>query len=325
MSLMDLKLLAGYEAAVRKNLQTALHSIENPMPSYRGKVRDVFARNGTLWIVATDRVSAFDKVLGTVPFKGALLTEQAVFGLTNTRHIVQNHLLDRPCAQMMVCREAVPIRLEMIVRGFLAGSLLREPPESRGQQYGIHIDESIKPYAPFPVPIITPTTKADVGEHDEPISLEQAVSKNLLTHQHASEISEYALALFAEGSRFARAQGLLLVDTKYEFGLIDGKVALIDEIHTADSSRYWVESTYAERLQAGKAPDMLDKERLRQALLAAGYDGVNLSTLPALTDDMRVDLACHYSQLTETHLGKKFVPEPDNSSQRIQQILASRS
>ncbi len=305
------------EETVRAHLHHTLQAVDDPKPTYRGKVRDVFARDDQLWIVATDRISAFDQVLGTVPLKGALLTEQAVFWLHQTANIVPNHLLDRPDPRVMVCQKAEPLRVEMIVRGYLAGSLQREPAESRGRQYGLRIDPQMGAHEAFATPIVTPTTKADVGEHDAPLSLEEVHQRNIATKRQCDEMEAYALALFAEGTRFAKERGLLLVDTKYEFGLVNGKVTLIDEIHTADSSRYWIASSYAERMRAGQAPEMLDKERLRRTLMDGGYDGQNLATLPALTDDMRVDLACHYWQLTEMLLGMPFeapIPSIDKFS-----------
>ena len=301
--------LLEIQSRVRAGLGHAFFGVDSPQPDYRGKVRDVFYKDSELLIVTTDRVSAFDVVLGTVPYKGSLLTEQAVFWLEKSKPVIANHLLERVDARTMRCQKAEPFKVEMIVRGFLAGSLLREDPLTRGQAYGLTLDPALKAYQAFETPIVTPTTKADVGLHDEPISLAQVVSMGLATQEQVDEIFASAIALFKLGSAFAKEQGLLLVDTKYEFGLVNGKVTLIDEIHTADSSRYWISSTYHDRIAAGKSPDMLDKERLRKTLIEKGYDGHNMASLPKLDDDMRVDLACHYWQLTEQLTGQRFETE----------------
>ncbi len=297
-------------AANRSTLQDALpHTlvgVDDPAPGYRGKVRDVFSRGDELLLVATDRVSAFDVVLGTIPFKGQLLTEQATFWLHQARDVIETHFLDRPDPQAMRVRTSQAIPVELVVRGYLAGSLLREPREARGQAYGLRLDPSLADYAPFPTPIITPTTKEAVGVHDQPCSLAELVSSGRVEQRHLDRCVEAALALFRLGQAHAADHGLLLVDTKYEMGLVGDRVVLIDELHTADSSRFWLASTYAERLAAGQAPDMLDKERLRRWLIGQGFSGHG--TPPPLSDDMRVDLAYHYWELTEQVMGRPFSP-----------------
>jgi phosphoribosylaminoimidazole-succinocarboxamide synthase len=296
------------ERVVRARLPHTLFAVETPAPDYRGKVRDVFHRGDELLIVTTDRVSAFDVVLGAVPLKGALLTEQACFWLNASKNVMNNHLIERIHDQAMRCQKAEPLRVEMVVRGYLAGSLLRTSAAARGNEYGLTIDPGMQAHARFDEPIITPTTKADIGEHDMPISLEAIVAAGLVSKRHVDEMVVAALELFKQGSAFSLKQGLLLVDTKYEFGLVNGRLTLIDEIHTADSSRFWIASSYQERVSAGQAPEMLDKERLRKTLLDKGYDGKDVASLPKLDDDMRVDLACHYWQLTERLTGMPFAP-----------------
>jgi phosphoribosylaminoimidazole-succinocarboxamide synthase len=300
----------------------ALFGVENPAPNYRGKVRDVFTKNHEVIIVTTDRISAFDVVLGAIPFKGALLTEQAVFWLNKSREIIDNHLIERLDDQVMRCQKAEPFRVEMIVRGYLAGSLLREPAAIRGSQYGLQLDSSLCSYAQLPEPILTPTTKAVAGKHDSPISLKEIVSSGLMTKLHLDQVEATAIALFKQGSAFSKKQGLLLVDTKYEFGLCNEQVILIDEIHTADSSRYWIASSYNDCLATQKPPQMLDKERLRNVLLQKGYDGNNMASMPKLNDEMSLDLATHYWQLTETLLGKAFTPNLEAASTRISRCLS---
>jgi phosphoribosylaminoimidazole-succinocarboxamide synthase len=307
------------------NLGHCFMATEGLQPSYRGKVRDVFDRGDELIIVATDRVSAFDQVLGTIPFKGALLTEQSTLWLQKATPIIKTHLLAREDAQIQRCRKANPFKFEIIVRGYLTGTLLREPADVRGQGYGLRIDPNIGAYQCFEKPLLTPTTKADVGLHDEPISLQNIVSSGLATTSQLDLISDAAMQLFALGTKFADERGLILVDTKYEFGLVGDEVFLIDEIHTADSSRYWVQGTYEQRLSRGLEPEMLDKERLRRVLIAQGVDPKGTSQIPPLTDEMRSDLALHYWHLTEQLTGQAFVPPEEPANTRVTRWLNSLS
>lgn len=291
----------------RAQLPHALERCEAPPPTRHGKVRELYERGDELLLVATDRVSAYDVVLGTIPFKGALLTEQAAFWLERAREVIPTHLLERPDPQVMRVKKATPFAFELVVRGYLAGSLLREPAETRGGAYGLVIDPSIPAYGAFPSPLVTPTTKAPLGAHDEPCSPEELVRRGVCTRAQMDEAIERALALFELGQEHARDRGLILVDTKYEMGLVDGRLTLIDEVHTADSSRYWIAASYEERLRRGEPPEMLDKERLRRWLREElGYLGEGPA--PALPDDVRVDLAAHYWGLTETLMGRAFEP-----------------
>lgn len=302
------------EAILRAHLDQTLQGLEGA--DYRGKVRDVFFRGDELLLVASDRISAFDVVLGTVPMKGQLLTEQATFWLHKAAAIVNTHLLERVDAQAMRCRKTQALPVELVVRGYLAGSLLREPAATRGNAYGLRIDPALPDYAAFPAPIVTPTTKEAVGVHDQPCSLDDLVGSGKVARPVMERAVETALALFALGQAHAQAHGLLLVDTKYELGLLpDGELVLIDEVHTADSSRFWRADSYAAKRAAGEAPDMLDKERLRRWLLARGFSGHG--TPPALDDDVRVDLASHYWELTETVLGTPFVPAEGDATARV--------
>lgn len=274
-------------------------------PPYRGKVRDVFDLGQELLLVASDRVSAFDVVLGTIPLKGALLTEQSAFWLEKVSAIVPTHFIERVDAQAMRVQKAEPLPVELVVRGSLAGSLLREPAQTRGAAYGLKLPPDLAPYQRFEAPIVTPTTKESEG-HDRPCSLDDLVASGRCTQAQCDACVEMALQLFDLGAAFADQNGLILVDTKYEFGVVDGEVILIDEVHTADSSRFWDGATYADRIAAGEAPVMLDKERLRTWLLANGFSGDG--TPPSLPDAVRVDLASHYWELTERLLGRPFAP-----------------
>lgn len=308
-----------HERVLRDHLGLTLAGVDAPSPHYRGKVRDVWQKGDEILLVASDRISAFDVVLGTVPMKGQLLTEQATFWLTKAADVVETHLLERVDPQAMRCRRTRALPVELVVRGYLAGSLLREPPETRGSAYGLKLDPGLAPYAAFPTPIVTPTTKEAVGRHDEPCSLDDLVGAGRVTRSQLDRAVEAALALFAMGQAHARAHGLLLVDTKYEFGLVTDargeRVVLIDEVHTADSSRFWLASTWAERTARGEVPEMLDKERLRRWLLSQGFSGHG--TPPALGDDVRVDLALHYWELTEQVLGAPFSPALGDARARV--------
>lgn len=292
--------------AITAAVADAVAGVDAVAPTHRGKVRDVYVNGDEVLLVATDRVSAFDVVLGTIPLKGQLLTEQSAFWLERAATVGKTHLLERVDAAVLRCRTAAAFPVELVVRGHLAGSLAREPAATRGQAYGVRIDPALQPFQPFDTPIITPTTKEAVGVHDQPCSLGDLVCSGRLPGRHVDEVSRLALALFELGRRHAADRGLILVDTKYEFGLVDGEVTIIDEVHTADSSRFWVQDSWAARVAAGQPPEMLDKENLRRWLLARGYSGQG--TPPALADDVRIDLAAHYWELTERVLGTRFVP-----------------
>lgn len=281
-------------------------------PSHRGKVRDVFEKGQEVLLVATDRVSAFDVVLGTIPLKGQLLTEQSAYWLARAAEIAPTHLLERVDAAILRCQKAQPFAVELVVRGHLAGSLLREPPETRGHSYGVKVDPATRAWAALPSPIITPTTKEAVGVHDQPCSLQDLVSSGRISPTHLDQVVETALALFEMGRAHADAQGLILVDTKYEFGLVAGAVVVIDEVHTADSSRFWLKDSYSARVAAGEAPEMLDKENLRRWLLARGFAGEGMP--PELDAAVRTELATHYWTLSERVLGKAFSPASGGGS-----------
>jgi phosphoribosylaminoimidazole-succinocarboxamide synthase len=308
------------EAILRAHLDRTLQGVDGA--DYRGKVRDVFFRGDELLLVASDRISAFDVVLGTVPMKGQLLTEQATFWLEKVAAAgVKTHLLERVDAQAMRCRKTQALPVELVVRGYLAGSLMREPAATRGAAYGLSLDPTLPDYAPFPAPIVTPTTKEAVGVHDQPCSVDDLVSSGKVTRPVMERAVEVALQLFALGQAHAKSQGLLLVDTKYELGTLqNGELVLIDEVHTADSSRFWRADTYAARRAKGEAPDMLDKERLRRWLLGRGFSGNG--TPPALDDDVRVDLASHYWELTEQVLGRPFAPSEGDATARVAAVVA---
>lgn len=312
------------DASVRENTARAqlahtLLECDVPPPDARGKVRDLYVQDDELFLVASDRVSAFDVVLGTVPLKGEMLTEQATFWLEKASAVISTHLIERIDPQIMRCARVTPLPAEMVVRGYLAGSLMREPAATRGSAYGLQLDPSLGDYEKLDAPIVTPTTKAEMGQHDQPCSLPDLVASGAVQEKHLAQMVEASLALFQMGSRFALDQGLLLVDTKYEFGLQGDRLVLIDEVHTADSSRFWKAESYEDRLAAGQAPDMLDKERLRRWLTARGF--VGRGTPPDLSDDIRVELSSHYWELTEMVLGRSFVPTGGDTKARVRACL----
>jgi phosphoribosylaminoimidazole-succinocarboxamide synthase len=268
---------------------------------YQGKVRDVYAKGEQLVLVTTDRLSAFDRVLTTIPFKGEVLNRLAVFWFEKTKHIAPNHLIDVPDPNVAVARRCQAFPVEFVVRGYITGSLWRDYQEGRHTAYGLPMPPNLKKDQRFDPPIITPSTKADYGKHDEPISEEDIVSSGLMSRRDWQRAREMALALFAGGQRWARARGLILVDTKYEFGKPRSKpgreggdeILVIDEIHTPDSSRYWIADEYEARFQRGEDQKMLDKENIRQWLIRErGFSGKG--TPPEIPDAVRIDLAEKY-------------------------------
>jgi len=275
-----------------------------------GKVREAWRLpGGKRVLVTTDRVSAFDRVLGTIPFKGQVLNQLSAWWFERTRNIVANHMIAVPDANTMVVRDAAPLPVEVIVRGFLTGvtstSLWTMYTAGVERPYGLELPAGLAKDDRLLRAVVTPTTKATGGAHDEPLSGAEVVARGLVAPALWAKVEATALALFAEGQRVAEAAGLLLVDTKYELGLVDGELTLIDEVHTPDSSRYWVKSAWESRT-ADAAPEHLDKELLRKELAAIGYKGDGVA--PPLSDAVRVRLAGRYIELFERLTGEAFVP-----------------
>jgi phosphoribosylaminoimidazole-succinocarboxamide synthase len=285
---------------------------------YRGKVRDVYRRDDRLFIITTDRVSAFDHVLGTIPWKGEILNAIAIHNFDATKDIVQNHLLSVPDPNVLLTRAAKPFVVEVVVRAYLTGSLWRDYDAGRAERYGVLLPSGMKKDERFLTPILTPTTKEAVGKHDEAISLEQIVERGIMAQDEVERVSHVALALFRRGTERALERGLILVDTKYEFGTDErGALILIDEIHTPDSSRYWIASSYEERFAAGQPQEMLDKENLRQWLIEKhGFSGHG--TPPKLDDEIRIQLSSQYMELYERLLGRPFSAQPGPVAPRIE-------
>ncbi len=309
---------------IKGHLDSALFTIENPRPSYRGKVRDMYDRGNHFLMVTSDRISVFDQVIGTIPLKGALLCEQAFWWLKKAETVCKTHLIDRPDPQVLVVKKAQPIKIELIVRGFLTGSLWREDKNTRGQAYGLRLDPHLKQYSRFEQPIITPTTKGEVGEHDMPMSPSEIVSSSLLTSAQWQEVSTMALDLFELGTKVAKERGLYLVDTKYEFGILDDEIILIDEIHTSDSSRFYIVDDYHQKIARDEAPLMLDKEFLRQRILeSVGHSALDKLVDFQLSDDLRIELCERYFRLTEQLMGQDFIPPQEGAMPRVLNYLKS--
>ncbi len=289
---------------LRKHLDSTLVRSELPglPPPTRGKVRDVYDLGRRLLIVTTDRISAFDVVLGTVPCKGQVLNTIAAHWFERTRDLVPNHVLAVPDPAAMLVQKLRPLPVEVVVRRHLTGSLWREVQAGNREAYGFEIPAGMRADERFPEPILTPTTKAAHGEHDAPISAAEIVRQGLVDEATWRRVETAARALFARGEEQARAQGLILVDTKYEFGLDGTELRVMDEIHTPDSSRYWEAEGHEARFQAGAPQVMLDKENIRQWLLQRGFSGQGAP--PPLTDQVRLELAATYLRLQERLTGR---------------------
>lgn len=276
---------------------------------YRGKVRDVyFIGNDLLVMVASDRISAFDVVLPrAIPFKGQVLNQIAAHMLEATKDIVPNWRMDSPDPNVTIGHRCEPFRVEMVIRGYLTGHAWRTYKSGSRVICGVQMPDGLKENDPFPAPIITPTTKASEG-HDEDISREEIISRGIVDEQHYIQLENYARLLFARGSEIARKQGLILVDTKYEFGLRNGEVMLMDEIHTPDSSRYFYADGYEERQQRGEAQRQLSKEFVREWLIANNFMGKEGQTVPVMSDEFVQSVSARYIELFEQVSGQKFSP-----------------
>ena len=274
---------------------------------YKGKVRDMFIGDDEIMMFTSDRHSAFDVVLTSIPCKGAILNSITEAAFRATEDLCPNHLIDRPHPNVLRVKRADPIAAEIIVRRYITGSLWRAYQRGEAGVYEVPLAADLQADQRFETPIITPSTKAAVGEHDEPISRRGLVEEGYVPKALLDEACEKAMQLFLRGEELAAAQGLILVDTKYEFGMIDGELCVIDEIHTADSSRYWVADEYEARFAAGEPQRMLDKENIRQWLIGQGYQGEG--TPPEIPAELRVDLAMVYADLHHRLLGTPFAAD----------------
>ncbi len=291
---------------------------------YKGKVRDVYSINDLLIMIATDRISAFDKVLPKgIPYKGQILNQIATKFLDLTADIVPNWKLASPDPMVTVGINCEPFEIEMIIRGYLTGSAWRTYNKGMREICGVKIPDGMKENQKFDEPIITPTTKAQNG-HDEDISKEEILKQGIVSKEDYELLENYTRKLFERGTQYAADKGLILVDTKYEFGKKDGKIYLIDEIHTPDSSRYFYANDYKIRFELGQAQRQLSKEFVRQWLIDNNFMGRENDTMPELTDDYINSVTSRYIELYETITGDKFEKYPtENLEKRIEKNINS--
>lgn len=263
---------------------------------YRGKVRDCYKMGQYFILVATDRLSAFDRQVSTVPFKGEVLTRLSCWWFEKLKAVCESHFVAMPHPNVMIVRQCEMLPVEVVVRGYLSGSLWRAY-QSGQDPYGLNLPSGLHEYYKFPKPIITPTTKAAVGLHDEPLPASEVVSRGLIDsigdgRAIWDQVCAKSIALFEAGAALALERGLLLADTKYEFGTVDGRVVVADEIHTLDCTRYWDAASYESRIKAGEPPRMLDKEVVRRWLMERGFSGEG--ECPEVSEAARVDFALAY-------------------------------
>lgn len=287
---------------------------------YEGKVRDNYSRDGRRFIVVTDRISAFDRILGTIPFKGQVLNRLAAWWFEQTRDVAKNHLLSVPDPNVLECIDCVPLPVEMVVRAYITGSTSTSmwTHYAAGERVfcGHVLPDGLEKNQRLERPLLTPATKAPKGEHDISASREEILAKGDVSAADFDRAAEMALALFAAGQKTCAERGLILVDTKYEFGKTkDGEVIVIDEIHTPDSSRFWIDATYAERFAGGLDPEPLDKDFVRRYYTALGYRGDGVP--PELPSEVRVGAAQRYAEAFERITGQAFEPNTDSPLARI--------
>ena len=289
---------------------------------YRGKVRDVYYFDNKIAVVATDRISAFDVVLPrAIPYKGQVLNQIASLNLEATKDIVPNWVIATPDPNVTIGHNCQPFKVEMVIRGYLAGHAWREYKAGKRSVCGVALPEGLRENDKLPQPIITPTTKADAG-HDEDISREEILAKGIVSEEDYTKLERYTQALFARGTELAAQQGLILVDTKYEFGKCNGQVYLIDEIHTPDSSRYFYSEGYAERQESNEPQRQLSKEFVRQWLIEKGFQGKEGQQIPEMTDEVVSGISERYIELYEVFTGKPFVKQDySNALKRIEERL----
>ncbi len=276
---------------------------------YRGKVRDVYYFNGTLALVATDRISAFDVVLPrAIPYKGQVLNQIAASFLAATAEVVPNWVMSQPAPNVTIGKQCTTFKVEMVIRGYLTGHAWRQYALGKRSLCGVAMPDGLRENDPFPEPIITPTTKAEEG-HDEDISREEILRQGIVNEEDYLQLEKYTRALFSKGTELAQKRGLILVDTKYEFGKADGQILVIDEIHTPDSSRFFYADGYEENQKNGQPQRQLSKEFVRQWLIENGFQGLQGQQIPEMTDAKVLEISNRYIELYEQLLGHKFTPQ----------------
>ena len=319
---------------IKNALNSTVDTINFPqaLAQHSGKVREGFSLPADKRaIVVTDRISAFDFILGTVPFKGQVLNQITAWWFKKLDGVVPHHMIAMPDPNIAVVKSAKVLPVEIIVRGYLTGTTKTSSWYSyqhlNREICGLTMPEGMKNNEKFPSPIVTPTTKPTAaGEHDEAISREEIIEQGLVTAEMYAQAEQYALKMFALGQKVAAERGLILVDTKYEMGIdVNGNLMVIDEVHTPDSSRYWIADTYDERMAEGVTPDALSKEFVRESIVAKGYDVNDLSVNPAkfMSDDVRIEVAQKYIELYQIMTGEDFIlPEEGSATERIEKVLS---
>lgn len=299
-------------------IPTALGGVDVPGlgEKIEGKVRDIYRQGDQFVLITTDRISAFDRVLGLIPYKGQVLNQLSAWWFEQTQDILPNHVIAVPDPNVTIARAAAPLPVEIVVRGYITGvtktSLWYLYDQGDRQPYGISLPDGLHKNDPLPHPIITPTTKAEKGGHDERLTEAEILERGLVSEELWAQVRAAAIALFQRGQQIARQAGLILVDTKYEMGLINGQLALIDEIHTPDSSRYWIADTYQ---PGGDEPENFDKEFLRKWYAAQGYRGDG--TPPTMPDEFIAQVAARYISAYEQLTGTVFTPGEQPAAARI--------
>lgn len=288
----------------------------------QGKVRDAYILNGKRIIITTDRQSAFDRVLGLIPYKGAVLNQLSSFWFEETKDIIENHVLTVPDPNVMVVKSAQLIPIEMVVRGYITGvtdtSIWGSYASGERIIYGIEFPEGLRKNQKLPEPVITPTTKAEKG-HDERLTELEILERKIVSPKLWKQLKDVALALFERGQRICDKAGIILVDTKYEFGLLSGKLILIDEIHTPDSSRFWKKENYKQRFSSAEEPESFDKEVLRIWFRQHGYKGEG--NPPKMPDDFIIKMSLLYQTIFEKITGKKFKGDDYPIEKRIKKNI----
>jgi len=307
---------------VLNHVNNTIQAVDLPLHAgelYRGKVRDVYRNNDILFLIATDRISAFDHILKQqIPFKGQVLNQLAAFFFEHTADIVDNHIITVADPNVTVARYATPYPIEFVVRGYLAGHAWREYNAGKRMLCGVALPDGLRENSPLPQPILTPATKAEEG-HDLDISKEEIVTRNIIDAETLDKLESIALDLFERGTNIASKNNLILVDTKYEFGMLpDGASIVIDEIHTPDSSRYFYADTYNELLSNDLPQRQLSKEFVREWLMRNGFQGKDGQTLPDMPSDFVADISLRYIELYQQVTGKTFKPDLSlNPEERI--------
>jgi phosphoribosylaminoimidazole-succinocarboxamide synthase len=319
--------MAVSQEVLRDGLSKTLDRTDFPTlgKKYEGKVRDNYTTaDGRRILVVSDRISAFDRVIGTLPYKGQVLNALAAWWFDETKSLVPNHVVSVPDPNVLIGEECEPLKVEMVMRAYVTGntstSIWVHYEKGARTFCGHTLPDGLKKHQRLDKPILTPTTKADQGDHDVSASREELIAMGAVTASDFDAAAEYAHALFAHGQKVCAERGLILVDTKYEFGRNKkGQIVVIDEIHTADSSRFWLSDSYQAAFEAGQDPKSFDKDYVRRWLASEGYKGEG--PVPAIPDDVRIEAAARYIQACDTICGKPFVPNTEQPLPRLARNL----